>query len=227
MLLVFDATARERPRPMLTQGGDVEVHALAGRGWSISTIARHLGRDRKTVRVYVNGRRSPGVRRRPGPDPLEPFTTYLAARLADDPHLCLMALFDEVVPLGYGLSYPSFVRGVRQHGLRPHCERSEGVRGRATIEIEHPPGDEIQWDWFERRHAPWPADQMGATTGWHDGGRGSGKADRPGPTVQGPSSGRAGEPPGQAEQPPAQGLGGDDARLETDAGRPARQVCAP
>ena len=26
---------------------------------------------------------------------------------------------------------------------------------RATIEIEHPPGDEIQWDWFERRRAPW------------------------------------------------------------------------
>src|SRR5664279_4357654 len=39
---------------MLTQGEDVEVHALAGRGWSISAIARHLGRDRKTVRAYVS-----------------------------------------------------------------------------------------------------------------------------------------------------------------------------
>ena len=38
---------------MLTQGEDVEVHALAGRGWSISAIARHLGRDRKTVRVRI------------------------------------------------------------------------------------------------------------------------------------------------------------------------------
>jgi len=35
---------------MLTQGEDVEVHALASRGWSVSAIARHLGRDRKTVR---------------------------------------------------------------------------------------------------------------------------------------------------------------------------------
>ena len=140
---------------MLTQGEDVEVHALAGRGWSISAIARHLGRDRKTVRAYVSGERTPGVRRRAGPDPLEPFVAYLAARFADDPHLWLTALFDEVVPLGYARSYPSFARGVRQHGLRPHCERCTGVRGRATIEIEHPPGDEIQWDWFERRRAPW------------------------------------------------------------------------
>ena len=47
---------------MLTQGDDVEVHALAGRGWSISAIARHLGRDRKTVRAYVRGGRTAGTR---------------------------------------------------------------------------------------------------------------------------------------------------------------------
>ena len=29
------------------------------------------------------------------------------------------------------------------------------MTGRDTIEIEHPPGEEIQWDWFERRRAPW------------------------------------------------------------------------
>ncbi len=140
---------------MLTQGEDVEIHALAGRGWSISAIARHLGRDRKTVRAYVSGRRTPGGRRRAAPDPLEPFITYLAARFVDDAHLWLTALYDEVVPLGYPRSYPSFARAVRAHGLRPHCEPCAGVRGRATIEIEHPRGDEIQWDWFERRRAPW------------------------------------------------------------------------
>jgi hypothetical protein len=31
------------------------------------------------------------------------------------------------------------------------------VRGRETVEIAHPAGDEIQWDWAERRHAPWGA----------------------------------------------------------------------
>jgi hypothetical protein len=29
------------------------------------------------------------------------------------------------------------------------------VKGRDTIEIDHPAGEEIQWDWFERRRAPW------------------------------------------------------------------------
>ncbi|MBM4408697.1 MAG: IS21 family transposase [Chloroflexi bacterium] len=140
---------------MLTQGEDVEAHALVNRGWSISAIARHLGRDRKTVRAYVRGERSPGVRRPASPDPLEPFVPYLAARFLDDPHLWLTALFDEVRLLGYARSYPSFVRWVRRAGLRPHCERCAGVKGRATIEIDHPPGDEIQWDWFERRRAPW------------------------------------------------------------------------
>ena len=31
----------------------MEVHALRRRGWSISAISRHLGRDRKTVRAYL------------------------------------------------------------------------------------------------------------------------------------------------------------------------------
>ena len=49
---------------MLTWEDDVEVHALRKRGWSISAIARHTGRDRKTVRAYLNGERTPGVRKR-------------------------------------------------------------------------------------------------------------------------------------------------------------------
>jgi transposase len=140
---------------MLTHGEDVEAHALQQRGWTISAIARHLGRDRKTVRAYLNGERVPGVRARTAPDPLEPFKRYLAARFVDDPHVWASALYDEVVALGYPLSYPSFVRQIRVAGLRPHCEACAGVKGRDTIEIEHPPGEEIQWDWFERRNAPW------------------------------------------------------------------------
>jgi transposase len=140
---------------MLTQGEDVEVHALARRGWSVSAIARHLGRDRKTVRGYLQGKRQPGVRASAAPDPLAPFGGYLSARFADDPHIWASALFDEVVPLGYRLSYVSFARQLRLAGLRPHCEACSGVTGRETIEIAHPAGEEMQWDWFERRGAPW------------------------------------------------------------------------
>ena len=140
---------------MLTQGEDVEVHALVSRGWSVSAIARHLDRDRKTVRAYVRGERQAGVRASDRPDPLAPFAAYLAARFADDPHVWATALFDEVVPMGYPLSYVSFARQLRLAGLRPHCEPCAGVSGRDTIEIDHPAGEEMQWDWFERRKAPW------------------------------------------------------------------------
>jgi transposase len=140
---------------MLTQGEDVEAHALKERGWSISAIARHLERDRKTVRSYLNGDREPGRRAPSSPDPLGPFEDYIRARFVDDCHLWASALFDEVVALGYARSYPTFVRQVRQRCLRPHCEACRGVKGRDTIEIDHPAGEEIQWDWFERRRAPW------------------------------------------------------------------------
>ncbi|HEY8201626.1 MAG TPA: helix-turn-helix domain-containing protein [Actinomycetota bacterium] len=36
---------------MISRGEDVEAHALHERGWSISAIARHLGRDRGTIRA--------------------------------------------------------------------------------------------------------------------------------------------------------------------------------
>jgi transposase len=140
---------------MFSRSEDVEAAALFKRGWSISAIARHLERDRKTVRAHLRGDRQPGVRRPAGPDPLAPFAVYVAARFVDDPHLWASALFDEVVALGYDRSYPSFARQLRLAGLRPHCEACSGVKGRETTEIDHPAGEEIQWDWFERRRAPW------------------------------------------------------------------------
>lgn len=142
---------------MFSRSQDVEVHALSKRGWSISAIARHLDCDRKTVRAYLNGERQVGVRRSSAPDLLAPFVGYVKARFVDDPHLWASALFDEVVPLGYGCSYPSFARQLRVAGLRPHCEACAGVGGRETVEIDHPAGEEIQWDWAERRRAPWGA----------------------------------------------------------------------
>ena len=140
---------------MLTRGEDVEAHALRKRGWSYAAIARHLGRDRRTVKEYLEGKREPGRRRRSAPDSLERFVPYLQARFADDPHVWASALFDEVAALGYELSYPHFVRQVRGRGLRPHCEACAGMKGRDHADIEHPAGEEIQWDWFERRRAPW------------------------------------------------------------------------
>ena len=140
---------------MLTEEEFVGATALRRRKWTISAIARHLGRDRKTIRPYVEGRRQPGVRRRAVPDHFLAFEPYVRERPAEDPHPWGTAVYDEVVKLGYPRSYVTFVRELRRRGLRPRCEACTGVKGRATIEIEHPPGVEVQWDWLELPEAPW------------------------------------------------------------------------
>lgn len=140
---------------MLSGVEELQALQLHQKGWSISAIARHLSRDRKTIRTYVNGERTAGSRRRSVPDAGEAFVAYLTQRLADDPHVWATVLFDEVVDLGYDRSYQTFTRMLRARGLRPHCEACQGVKGRPTIEIAHPPGEEVQWDWVELPDAPW------------------------------------------------------------------------
>ncbi len=140
---------------MLTQEEDVEIHALAKRGWTISEIARHTGRDRKTIRAYLDGVRQPGVRVKTEEDPFDRIEAYVRQRLADDHGVWATVLFDEVQDLGYDRSYPTFTRKIRSRQLRPHCEACSGVKGRATVIIEHPPGVEVQWDWDELGVCPW------------------------------------------------------------------------
>jgi transposase len=134
---------------MITREEDIDAHALHRQGWTISAIARHLGRDRKTIRGYLRGGREAGVRAPAAADPFGPFAAYCKARLAEDPHLWATTLFDEVIALGYDRSYPTFTRALRERGLRPHCEPCHPAKDRAVAVIEHPPGDETQWDWVE------------------------------------------------------------------------------
>ena len=139
---------------MLTREEDIDVHALRRQGMSISAIARHLGRDRKTIRAYLNGERVAGVRKPAGEEPFEPFVDYVRERPKEDPHLWAVTLFDEVVALGYDRSYPTFTRQIRTRDLRPHCEPCNATKGRASAVIEHPPGEETQWDWVELPDPP-------------------------------------------------------------------------
>jgi transposase len=139
---------------MLTQGDDVDAHALRRRGWTISAIARHLGHDRKTIRSYVNGERTAGVRAPAGEDRFAPFVDYCRARLAEDPHLWAETLLDELRPLGFVQSYATLTRQLRLRELRPHCEACSAAKGRAVAIIEHPPGEETQWDWLDLPDPP-------------------------------------------------------------------------
>jgi transposase len=144
---------------MLTREEDVEIHALHQRGWSISAIARHTGRNRRTIRNYINGVTTPGVRKPAGEDAFAPFVDYVSARLREDPHLWARTLCDELEKLGFVLSYPSLTRNIRARGLRPVCEQCRSVTERPNAVIEHPPGDETQWDWLDLPDPP-------ASWGW-------------------------------------------------------------
>jgi len=136
---------------MLTWRELLEAQALRDRGMTILAIARHLDRDPKTIRAYLSGERTPGVRRSSAPDPFAPYVTQ---RLNDDKHLWATTLYDEVVALGYTGSYPSFTRAIRTRELRPACEECAAASTRDRAIIAHPAGDETQLDWLELPDPP-------------------------------------------------------------------------
>lgn len=139
---------------MLTREDDVEINALGKRGWSISAIARHTGRNRRTIRNYINGVTTPGVRRPAGEDSFAPFVEYVTARLGEDPHLWARTLCDELEELGFTLSYQSLTRNIRARGLRPDCPACRSATDRPNAIIPHEPGDETQWDWLDLPDPP-------------------------------------------------------------------------
>jgi transposase len=98
----------------------VEIHALKNQGWTISAIARHVGRDRKTVRAYLNADREVGVRHNEHEDPFDRIEPYVRQRLFDDRHLRATVLFVEVqaLPGGYGRAYQTFTRQISGYESR-------------------------------------------------------------------------------------------------------------
>ncbi len=118
---------------MLSREDVVEIVALRRRGWSVSAIARHTGRDRKTIRAWL----AQGERRRRAraPSVLEPYRAYVERRLADDPHLDATVLLRELRPLGFARSYQTLTRELRRLGLRRECPVCKRGGHRLTIEL--------------------------------------------------------------------------------------------
>jgi hypothetical protein len=87
-------------------------------------------------------------------DPFAPFLDYVTARLAEDPHLWVITLLDELAGLGFVLSYQSLTREIRARGLRRACAACTGATGRVNAVIAHPPGAETQWDWLDLPDPP-------------------------------------------------------------------------
>ncbi|MGW2249518.1 terminase gpP N-terminus-related DNA-binding protein [Kitasatospora sp. NPDC001660] len=135
LLLAYSSTC---VRPASTLGGFLlsgreylEAVRLHHQGWSIIRISRHLGRDRKTVRSYLRGERTPGIRIS-SQDGFLQFLPYCRQRLADDPHLAATVLFDEIVDLGYPGGYSTFTRALRRHQARPRCEQCQDAATTAS-----------------------------------------------------------------------------------------------
>jgi hypothetical protein len=99
----------------------VEARHLHADGWSVSAIARHLGHDRKTVRIYLAGLRDPGQPRAGTTDAFSPFDAYATRRLRQDPHLSAAALHRELLGLHYVGSYSALTCSLRQRGLLTDC----------------------------------------------------------------------------------------------------------
>jgi transposase len=139
---------------VLSRDEDVEAHALRRRGWTVAAIARHLNRDPRTIKAHLDGTRVAGVRRRFVEDPFEPFAEYCRIRLAEDPHLWASVLRDEIVGLGYGGGYSTFTRALRRFGLRPVCQPCQSAGSADSALIDHPAGEETQFDWVELPNPP-------------------------------------------------------------------------
>ncbi len=122
----------------------VELRNLHERGWSVSAIARHLGKDRKTVRRYLaDPDARPGVRK-PAGRLLDPYAAYVKARLEDNPHLAGTVLDRELGELGFAGSYRTLARHLA--GVRPDCAACHGPEPAESVVMRHRPGA-AQADW--------------------------------------------------------------------------------
>jgi transposase len=122
----------------------VELRNLHERGWSVSAIARHLGKDRKTVRRYLaDPDVRPGVRQPTG-KLIDPYAAYVEARLEDNPHLAGTVLDRELGELGFAGSYRTLARHLA--GVRPDCVACHGPEPAESVVMHHRPGA-AQADW--------------------------------------------------------------------------------
>jgi transposase len=124
-------------------GEIVLIHDLKRQGLSVSSIARQLGLDRKTVRRHLErGLEPPAYGPRvPRPMLIAPFEDYLAARVAAYPELSGKRLLREVREMGYAGGYSRLTDFLREVRLprRPVFERR----------FETPPGKQGQVDFAE------------------------------------------------------------------------------
>lgn len=125
---------------MIKLGEVVVILDLHRQGLSVSAIARACGLDRKTVRRYIErGLEPPAYRpRQPRPTLLDPFTSYLRARVSTYPALTGTRLLRELRERGYQGGYTAVTDYLRE--VRPAAEP------RFEVRFETAPGEQGQVD---------------------------------------------------------------------------------
>ncbi len=123
---------------MIPEHAARQAITLAGQGWNVSQIARHVGHDRKTVRIYLNGSRAPG-QPRPHAGSFAPFAAYVRQRAGDDRHLRAAGLHREITALGYAGSYSAFTRELRGHGISAACRTCKPWQPVTPARQQRPP----------------------------------------------------------------------------------------
>lgn len=115
------------------------IKDLHAKGFGVRAIARITGRDRKTVRKYINAQARPEYKSRPKrPSKLDPFKEYLVSRMREGMFNCNV-LLEEIQALGYtgGKSIlKEFVALYRPPRVPPAVQRFETL-----------PGQQAQVDW--------------------------------------------------------------------------------
>lgn len=124
---------------MVQNGEYFMIKEMHQRGMNITQISNELGRDRKTIRKWLEeeqpGKYSRSVKR---PSKLDPFKKYIRERMEEG---CLNAtvLYDEIKAKGY-TGKTTMLRLFMQP-IRPT------VTAKATERFETPPGQQAQVDW--------------------------------------------------------------------------------
>nr|WP_275051288.1 IS21 family transposase [Brevibacillus agri] len=115
------------------------------KGMNITQIAEETGRDRKTIRKWLQKNEPESYRlRKPRVSKLEPFKWYIRARMAEG---CINAriIYDEIKERGY-TGKDTILRDFMKP-LRPQ------FRAKATERYETLPGQQAQVDWGHFRVA--------------------------------------------------------------------------
>ena len=119
---------------MLPRDRAEKILTLGKAGWPVRAIADQLGHSEPTIRGYLSGRTTPGVRA-PRPSLLtDPLAGYCRQRFAEDPHLRPSTLFNELTELGFQASRSTFYRELTRRRLSPPGRRPSPAQARPSAD---------------------------------------------------------------------------------------------